>query len=146
MIKKLLCLLCIGILATGCGQPAKEEPVNTETTLLQKLEDESFKVTEGKDDSYGIKNYESWKEATKEDVNCDVFVFKNEEDAKEQLNKLSDQEHKQKDDLQTIISVDPKSKKVTGYIRKDNLLFRAELPEGDVDDINDLFYELELPR
>lgn len=42
--------------------------------------------------------------------------------------------------------MDPKSKKVIGYIQKDNLLFRGELPEGSVDDMSDLFYELELTR
>lgn len=146
MIKKLLCLLCIGILVTGCGQPAKEEPANAETALLQKLEDESFKVTKGKDDYYGIKNYESWKEATKKGINCDIFVFENEDKAKEQLRTLSTQEYENKDDLKTVISVDPKSKKVIGYIQKDNLLFRGELPEGSVDDMSDLFYELELTR
>ena len=155
MYKKLLCMLCVGILLTGCGQPTKndqkeanveeksEVTLSSEETLVKSLKEASYVVEDGKEADEDVKDYVSMKTSKKDNITLDVFVFKDAIAAKTEFKtKLGEED---KADAVTTIDA-TKNNEAIGYVLKENLVVRVRIPEGSVNDVGAVFKDFHLPR
>lgn len=155
MYKKLLCMLCVGILLTGCGQPTKndqkeanaeeksEVTLSSEETLVKSLKEASYVVEDGKEADEDVKDYVSMKTSKKDNITLDVFVFKDAIAAKTEFKtKLGE-----KDKADAVTTIDAtKNNEAIGYVLKENLVVRVRIPEGSVNDVGAVFKDFHLPR
>ena len=157
MLKKLLCLLCVGILLTGCGQPTKndqkegnvekksEEALSTEETLVKSLKDASYVAGDGKKADIDVKNYVSMKNFKKDNVTFDVFVFNDDISARKAFEAKLDEDTEQKNNV--VVTMDAtKNNEALGYVTKNNLVVRVKMTQGNTADLGKLFSEFGLPR
>ena len=157
MLKKLLCLLCVGILLTGCGQPTKNDAteanvkeksgvkLSSEESLVMQLKDQDYVVEDGKEQDADMKNYVSWKSAKKDNITCDVFVFKDDRGARAAFEATLDENTEEKNNA--VMTVDTtKNDEALGYITKDNLVVRVRIKNGTTNDLGIVFEAFHLTK